>query len=33
MTKKADQVTSHDDDDLPPIRSGQVSMKKPMVSG
>ena len=33
MTKKTDHVASHDDDDLPPIRSGEVSMKKPTVSG
>ena len=31
MAKKMDHVTSHDDD-LPPIRSGHVSMTKPTVS-
>lgn len=32
MAKKIDHMTSRDDDDLPPIRSGHVSMTKP-VSG
>ena len=31
MAKKMDHVTSHDDNDLPPIRSGHVSMTKPTV--
>lgn len=32
MATKVDHVTSHDND-LPPIRSGHVSMKQPPVSG
>ena len=32
MAKKMDHVTSHDDDGLPPVRSGRVSMTKPTVS-